>query len=167
MPESSPGSPAEAPPPGDQAPPKSGALAPGDGQPPADIAASAGTLDSVAGRRRPARYGLLVQFESRPADSELGRLVDSTIWINEAHPAYTRAVASRALGYHTALAVALALAPLAVEARHEHAFVTQFLAHWGSAPAANRATGRRRAKKSPHASKDRRVPVVAPRQPSE
>jgi hypothetical protein len=85
-------------------------------------------LDTVPGRRQPARYGLLVQFEARPDDPELGRLVDSTIWINESHPAYGRAVASRSLGYHTALAVALALAPLAVEASAEHAFITQFLA---------------------------------------
>jgi hypothetical protein len=87
---------------------------------------------------------LVVQFESRPADSELGRLVDSTIWINDAHPAYARAVASRSLGYHTALAVALALAPLAVETDGEHAFITQFLAHWGSAHSINRTTGARR-----------------------
>jgi hypothetical protein len=93
--------------------------------------ASIATLSSMSGRRRPARYGLLVQFESRPNDAELGRLVDSTLWINEAHPAYTRAAASRSVGYHLALSVALALAPLAVEPAAEHAFVTQFLAHWG------------------------------------
>ena len=143
-PESPPGSPEEVPPSGDQALPEGGPLRAEDGPSPAQMATSAGTLDTVAGRRRPARYGLLVQFEARPADSELGRLVDSTIWINDAHPAYTRAVASRSLGYHTALAVALALAPLAVEARDEHTFITQFLAHWGSAQAANRVTGRRR-----------------------
>jgi hypothetical protein len=85
-----------------------------------------------------------VQFESRPTDSELGRLVESTVWINDAHPAYTRAVASRSLGYHTALAVALALAPLAVDAREEHAFITHFLARWGGAHSPNRTTGRRR-----------------------
>jgi hypothetical protein len=102
----------------------------------------------VAGRRRLARYGLLVQFESRPADGELAHLVDSTIWINDAHPAYARAVASRSLGYHMALAVALALAPLAVEARDEHTFITQFLAHWGSAQSVNRTTGRRRSRKT-------------------
>jgi hypothetical protein len=119
-----------------------------DGEPPkAQSAPSAGTLDTVVGRRRPARYGLHVQFESRPADSEPGRLVDSTIWINDAHPAYTRALASRSLGYHTAIAVALALAPLAVEARDEHTFITQFLGHWGGAQAANRATGRRRTRR--------------------
>ena len=73
-------------------------------------------------------------------------MVDGTIWINDVHPAYARAIASRSLGYHTALAVALALAPLAVEVRDEHAFITQFLAHWGSAPAATRV--RRRGKKT-------------------
>lgn len=99
---------------------------------------------SVPGRRRPARYGLLVQFEARPDDTELGRLVDSTIWINEAHPAYLRAAVSRSAGYHTALTVALSLAPLAVAATEEHAFVTQFLAHWGSA---NRAKPERRVRR--------------------
>jgi hypothetical protein len=107
-------------------------------------AAAAGALDSVAGRRRPARYGLLVHFESRPGDPELGRLVDSTIWINDAHPAYTRAAVSRSLGYHTAVAVALALAPLAVDANDEHAFVTQFLAQWGATQTAKRAARQRR-----------------------
>jgi hypothetical protein len=148
-PEPPPRSPEEEPPQGDPLPPESEAPAvPKDGQTHAQLATSGGTLDSVMARRRPARYGLLVQFESRPGDSELARLVDSTIWINDAHPAYTRAVESRSLGYHTALAVTLALAPLAVEARDEHAFITQFLAHWGSAHTANRATGRGRAKRA-------------------
>ena len=75
--------------------------------------------------------------------------MDSTIWINDAHPAYTRAVVSRSLGYHTALSVALALAPLAVEARDEHTFITQVRAHWGSAQTGHRVTARRRAKKTP------------------
>ena len=110
-------------------------------------AAAAGPLDTVAGRRRPARYGLLVQFESRPGEPELGRLVDSTIWINDAHPAYTRAVGSRSLGYHTALTVALALAPLAVEPSQEHSFITQFLAQWGGSSAVKRSPRRRHSKK--------------------
>jgi len=111
---------------------------------PTTIAATG--VDTVAGRRRPARFGLLVQFESRPGDAELGRLVDSTIWINDAHPAYARALASRSLGYHTALAVTLALAPLAVEPHQEHSFITQFLAQWGTAQATKRAPRRRRAR---------------------
>jgi len=48
------------------------------------------------------RYGLSVQFESRLGDPELGRLVESTVWVNEAHPAYRRAAASRSEGYHVA-----------------------------------------------------------------
>ena len=106
-------------------------------------ATASGGLHTVAGRRRPARYGLLVQFESRPGDPEPGRLVDSTIWINDAHAAYRRAVNSRSVGYHTALAVALALAPLAVEPSHEHAFITQFLAQWGGAETGKRVRQRR------------------------
>jgi hypothetical protein len=137
-------SPEEIPPVGGQPPAENEALAPEGGEPYPHIAASAGTMNTVTGRRRPARYGLLVQSDSRPADSELARLVDSTIWINDAHPAYTRASASRSLGYHTALAVALALAPLAVDVRDEHAFITQFLAHWGGVRAVNRTAGKRR-----------------------
>ena len=107
-------------------------------------AAAVGSLGTVPGRRRAARYGLMVQFESRPDDAELGRLVDSTIWINDAHPAYARAAASRSSGYHLALTVALALAPLAVGASEEHGFITQFLAHWGGAGGAKRPRRRRR-----------------------
>ena len=59
--------------------------------------------------------------------------MESTVWINEAHPAYRRAATSRSEGYHIALASALALATLAVEPAKEHAFVTAFLASWGSA----------------------------------
>jgi hypothetical protein len=110
-------------------------------------AAAAGALDTIAGRRRPARYGLLVQFESRPGELELGRLVDSTIWINDAHPAYTRAVGSRSLGYHTALTLALALAPLAVEPSQEHSFLTQFLAQWGGSPTGTRSARRRHSRR--------------------
>jgi hypothetical protein len=148
-PESSPPSPQEVPPVGSASVPERDALTPDDGQPHAHVAATAGATDTVSGRRRPARYGLLVQFESRPADCELGRLVDSTVWINDAHPAYTRAIASRSLGYHTALAVALALAPLAVdEGRDEHTFITQFLAHWGSVQAATPTRRRRRSRRT-------------------
>ena len=122
--------------------------APNDGHVYGRIATAAGTSETVTGRPRRARYGLLVQFESRPSDSELGRLVDSTIWINDAHPAYARAAASRSLGYHTALAVALALAPLAVDTRDEHAFITQFLAYWGSTQSVTRTPSRRRSRKT-------------------
>jgi len=89
------------------------------------------TLPGGEAVRRPSRLGLSIQFEARPGDPELGRLVESTVWVNEAHPAYRRAAASRSEGYHVALAVALALAPLAVEPAAEHGFVTAFLGRWG------------------------------------
>jgi hypothetical protein len=83
--------------------------------------------------RRPARYGLNIQFDANPAEPEIGRLIESTVWVNEAHPAYRRAIASRSEGYHIALAVAMALAPLAAEPANEHDFITTFLARWGAA----------------------------------
>ncbi|HYB72684.1 MAG TPA: ATP-binding protein [Candidatus Sulfotelmatobacter sp.] len=95
--------------------------------------ASGPPLPEGRGPQRPQRYGLGIQFESRSDDLELGRLVESTVFVNDAHPAYRRAVASRSEGYHIALAVALALAPLAAEAASEHEFVTAFLTRWGEA----------------------------------
>src|SRR5204863_9395887 len=90
-------------------------------------------LPEAKAARRPARYGLSIQFEDRAGDLELARLVESTVWINQAHPAFRRAEASRSAGYHIALSVALALSPLAVEPREEHAFVTAFLSRGGGA----------------------------------
>jgi hypothetical protein len=84
-------------------------------------------------RRQPARYGLSLQFAERPDDPEPARLIESTVWINQSHPAYRRAAASRSEGYHLAVAVALALAPLAVEPAREHGFLTAFLSAWGAA----------------------------------
>jgi hypothetical protein len=87
------------------------------------------------GRQRAMRYGLNIQFESRPEQDDLGRLIESTVWVNDAHPAYQRAVRMKSEGYHVALTVAMSLAPLAVEANRAHAFISTFLAHWGGAPA--------------------------------
>ena len=83
------------------------------------------------GPKRPAHHGLRIQFESRPGDEQLGRLVESTVWVNTAHPAYGRATAMRADAYHVALTVAMALAPLTVEPADAHGFVTAFLTRWG------------------------------------
>ncbi|MGH7579668.1 MAG: ATP-binding protein [Gemmatimonadales bacterium] len=107
--------------------------APAERSPPAEPEPLAGPmrLPGGSGKRRPARYGLTIQFEHRPDDPTLGRLRESTVWVNEAHPAYRRAVASRSEGYHLALAVGMALAPLAVPPAETHGFVTAFLARWG------------------------------------
>ncbi len=90
-------------------------------------------LPGSSGARRPAHYGLDIQFEDRPDDVDLGRLMESTVWVNRAHPAYRRALASRSIGYHIALSVAMSLAPLAVEAAEQNGFVVAFLSRWGEA----------------------------------
>jgi hypothetical protein len=77
------------------------------------------------------RLSLTIRFESLPGEERLGRLIESTVWVNDAHPAYRRAIASRSEGYHLALAVASALAPLAVETGRTLEFVETFLARWG------------------------------------
>jgi hypothetical protein len=113
------------------------APAPVDGAAP-EPAESAAMLAGITGptrqaTRQPGRYGLTLRFTRRPDDPELARLVEATVWINEAHPAYQRAVASRSEGYHIAVAVALALAAVAVEPAQAHVFVTAFLGTWGAA----------------------------------
>lgn len=101
-------------------------------------------LPARRGRRRPTRLGLAIQFESRKEDPELGRLVETTVWVNTAHAAYQRAVASKAESYHLALSVAMALSRVAVEPSQEHDFVVAFLARWGEAAAGRKDGARRR-----------------------
>ena len=101
-------------------------------------------LPGKASSRSPAHYGLDIQFEDRDGDLTLGRLVESTVWVNRAHPAYSRALASRSIGYHIALAVAMSLAPLAVEPAQQSQFLLSFLTHWGEA--VERPASRRRMK---------------------
>ncbi|MCS6305280.1 MAG: hypothetical protein H8K07_16690 [Nitrospira sp.] len=90
-------------------------------------------MPGARAKPRPGRYGLSIRFESLEGDPDLGRLVESTVVINDTHPAYRRAVASRSEGYHIALTVSSALARLTVPPAEEHEFVTAFLTHWGEA----------------------------------
>ena len=98
------------------------------------------------GPKKPRRYRLTIQFEERADLPGLARLIESTVWINTAHPAHRRAVASRAEGYHAALGVAMALAPEVSEPGHGPQFINAFLARWGEALSRDRR--RRGAKKS-------------------
>lgn len=116
---------AAAPPPPPHGPPP-GPATPADGARPAPAA-----LPGRATGTRRGRYSLEIRFESRPGSEDLARLVESTVLVNDAHPAWRRAESSRAEGYHIALCVAMALAPLAVEPAAAHGFITAFLARWG------------------------------------
>jgi hypothetical protein len=97
----------------------------------------------AGGPRRPTRYGLAIDFEHRPDSPDLGRLLESTVLVNTAHPAFLRAVASRSEGYHAALSVGMALAAVAVEPAGTQGFLTAFLARWGE------AVGRDRRRRQP------------------
>lgn len=118
--------------------------APGDAQSEPEPPTGVAVVPGAKARPRPGRYGLTIRFESHEGDPDLGRLVESTVVINESHPAYRRAVASRSEGYHIALAVAFALARLAVPPAEEHEFVTSFLIRWGEALDGSRRRSRKR-----------------------
>lgn len=83
--------------------------------------------------RKPATLSLQIRFETLQGEITLARLIESTVWVNDAHPAFRRAAATRAEAYHIALAVAAALAPLAVEPHEAQRFISAFLARWGAA----------------------------------
>lgn len=112
--------------------------------PQAESSPAVAVVPGPKGRSRPGRYGLSIRFEPHEGDPDLGRLVESTVVINDTHPAYRRAVASRSEGYHIALAVALALARLAVPPAEAHEFVTAFLIRWGEALDGARRRSRKR-----------------------
>jgi hypothetical protein len=116
--------------------------APGDAESASSPSRGGSSEAALPGRSRSkkrTRLSLEVRFESRPGDDRLGRLIETTVWVNDAHPAYRRAVASRAEGYHLALTVAAALAPLTVEPARGQDFVNAFLARWGESAGATEA----------------------------
>lgn len=101
-----------------------------------DLPSPAHTDVQLPGRgrkRKPATLSLHIRIDTLEDELALARLVESTVWLNDAHPAYRRAMASRAEAYHVALAVASALAPLAVEEDQAQRFISAFLARWGAA----------------------------------
>jgi hypothetical protein len=102
-----------------------------------------------SGPKRPTRYRLSIQFEDRATSDPVARLAEATVFVNAAHPAYHRAVASRSEGYHAALSVGMALAAVAVEPAGTQGFLTTFLARWGE------AVGRDRRRRQPRVRAER------------
>jgi hypothetical protein len=103
------------------------------GTQPATSHGNGGRMPGRAGSRKATTLSLQIRMESLEDELTLARLIESTVWVNDTHPAYRRAVATRSEAYHVALAVASALAPLAVEPRDTQQFVSAFLARWGAA----------------------------------
>jgi len=88
------------------------------------------SVGATGKRRRHARPRLRIAFEKRQDCAGIARLEGSTVWINECHPAYRRAAASRSTGYHLAVAVCLACQEVAGPARGID-FLKGFLVSWG------------------------------------
>ena len=79
-------------------------------------------------RKRP---GLMLGFLEDPARSELGWLMDSTIWINKSHSAYVKAANTHSENYHIILCVAWVLSNFLETEKSPLAFLNEFLRIWG------------------------------------
>jgi hypothetical protein len=113
---------------------------PDDATSPSEAASAAASTSTARVRlpgrgrgRRPGTLSLQIRFETLDDVFAISRLIESTVWVNDAHPAYRRARAARSEAYHIALAVAVALAPLAAAPHDTQRFVSAFLASWGAA----------------------------------
>jgi len=76
--------------------------------------------------------GLMIGFEDSSERGELGWLLENTIWINRAHPAYQRAVAGGHEQYHTVLSVAWVLLGHLEDKHSAQQFIGEFLFGWGA-----------------------------------
>lgn len=89
-----------------------------------------GAREHQVRRRRP---GIMIGFEDSPERDELGWIVEDTIWINRAHPAYQRvtSMGKAAEAYHLVLAVSWVLSAYLDSDKSPQMFISQFLSKWG------------------------------------
>jgi len=80
-------------------------------------------------KRKPA--GLKIVFDLRPDRAEMGWLSGTTVCVNQAHPAYRRAVEMRSENYHVAVTVAWVLSQYVEDGKPIPDFINRFLAGWG------------------------------------
>jgi hypothetical protein len=81
-------------------------------------------------RRRP---GLMISFDENPQRDELGWLTENTIWINKAHPAYTKATGDGAETYHIVLSIGWVLCGFIEGEKSPQGFLNRFLSTWARA----------------------------------
>ena len=77
---------------------------------------------------------LKISYEAFTETSEplpLGRMIEDTIWVNTAHPAWKKAVEENLEEYHVLLSVACILSQFLGERHTAHDFISRFLASWG------------------------------------
>ena len=76
--------------------------------------------------------GLMIGYEDAPERAELGWLLENTIWINRAHPAYQKAVVGGHEQYHVVLTVAWVLLGHLDDRHSAQQFIGEFLFGWGA-----------------------------------
>ena len=76
--------------------------------------------------------GLMIGFEDAAERAELGWLLENTVWINCAHPAYQKAVAGGHEQYHVVLTVAWVLLGHLDDQHSAQHFIGEFLFGWGA-----------------------------------
>lgn len=81
------------------------------------------------GRRK--RPGLMIGFDDNPNREEFGWLLENTIWVNKAHPAFKRSIDSGAENYHIVLSVAWVLSGYLESEKSPQMFINRFLSGWG------------------------------------
>lgn len=76
--------------------------------------------------------GLMIGFEDAPERTALGWLLENTVWINRAHPAYQKAVAAGHEPYHLVLTVVWVLLGHLDDQHSAQQFIGEFLFGWGA-----------------------------------
>ncbi len=76
--------------------------------------------------------GLMIGFEDAPERTDLGWLLENTLWINRAHPAYQKAVAAGHEQYHVVLSVVWVLLGHLDDQHSAQQFIGEFLFGWGA-----------------------------------
>ncbi len=76
--------------------------------------------------------GLMIGFEDAPDRAELGWLLENTVWVNRAHPAYQKAVSGGHEQYHVVLTVVWVLLGHLHDQHSAQQFIGEFLFGWGA-----------------------------------
>jgi hypothetical protein len=90
----------------------------------------------VAGKRL--GPGLRIGFDDARERDDLGWLLENTIWINQAHPAYRKAASTGNESYHVVLSVVWVLLGHLDDRHSAQEFIGQFLSGWGRRAEASR-----------------------------
>jgi hypothetical protein len=82
--------------------------------------------------------GLRIGFDDARERNDLGWLLENTIWINRAHPAYRKAASTGNESYHVVLGVVWVLLGHLDDRHSAQEFIGQFLSGWGRRAEASR-----------------------------